>query len=107
MPFNEPTLHLDINHQFDLMDVCRRVIARHNIIIILVTHDLQIDARYCDRVIVMEHGRIVSMGETDEVVNERMIEDVFHMVARVNHDPEIDGLSVLLIRKTDDTHKDR
>lgn len=80
VPIDEPTLYLDINHRFDLMDVCRRVIARHNITIILVTHDLQIVARCCDHVLVMEHGRIVSMGRMDEVVNERMIKEVFHMV---------------------------
>lgn len=94
---DEPTLHLDINHQFDLMDLCRTIVAERGILIVIVTHDLQLAARYCDRIIVMRDGEIVSMGAAEEVITEEMIRDVFGMKARVEYDEEIDGMSVFLV----------
>ncbi len=94
---DEPTLHLDINHQFDLMDLCRTIVSERDILIIIVTHDLQLAARYCDRIIVMQNGRIVSMGTAEEVITAEMIREVFGMKARVGYDEEIGGMSVFLI----------
>ena len=94
---DEPTLHLDINHQFDLMDLCRGIASERGMLVAVVTHDLQLAARYCDRIIVMKDGRIESMGSPEDVVTPDMIRRVFGMRARVEHDDEIGGLSVTLI----------
>lgn len=98
---DEPTLHLDINHQFDLMDLCRRIVSERKILVVIVTHDLQLAARYCDRIVVMRNGEIVSMGTAREVITEDMIREVFHMNARVEYSEEIHGMSVFLINKAD------
>ena len=94
---DEPTLHLDINHQFDLMDLCRSIVSERGILIVIVTHDLQLAARYCDRIIVMREGEIISMGTAAEVITEDMIRDVFGMRARVEYDEDIQGISVFLV----------
>ncbi|MBR2254558.1 MAG: ABC transporter ATP-binding protein [Candidatus Methanomethylophilaceae archaeon] len=94
---DEPTLHLDINHQFELMDLCRRIVARGGILVAIVTHDLQLAARYCDRVIVMREGEIIANGPAKEVITEDMIAEVFGMRSRVAWDDEIGGMSVFLI----------
>ncbi|MCH3977694.1 MAG: ABC transporter ATP-binding protein [Candidatus Methanomethylophilus sp.] len=98
---DEPTLHLDINHQFDLMDMCRRIVRDRNILIVIVTHDLQLAARFCDRIIVMEHGKITASGTPKETITPEMIRRVFHMRARVEYNEEIKGMSVFLIGKAD------
>lgn len=98
---DEPTLHLDISHQFDLMELCRRIVRERDILIVIVTHDLQLAARYCDKVIVMKKGEIVSAGTAEQAITEDMIRDVFHMESRVRHDPDIDGIDVMLIRRTE------
>lgn len=98
---DEPTLHLDISHQFDLMELCRRIVRERDILIVIVTHDLQLAARYCDKVIVMKKGEIVSAGTAEQAITEDMIRDVFHMESRVRHDPGIDGIDVMLIRRTE------
>ena len=96
---DEPTLHLDINHQFDLMDLCRRIASDGHILVVIVTHDLQLAARYCDRVIVMKEGDIISDGPAKEVINEEMIANVFGMRSRVSWNDEINGMSVFLIER--------
>ena len=98
---DEPTLHLDISHQFDLMELCRRIVRERDILIVIVTHDLQLAARYCDKVIVMKKGEIVSAGTAEQAITEDMIRDVFHMESRVRHDPDLDGIDVMLIRRTE------
>ncbi len=100
---DEPTLHLDINHQFDLMDLCKKIVKEKNILVVVVTHDLQMAARYCDKVIIMEQGVIKSLGPATEVITKQMIKDVFHMNARISFDPEIEGISVLLLNKVKHT----
>ena len=96
---DEPTLHLDINHQFDLMDLCRRISAKGGILVVIVTHDLQLAARYCDRIIIMKEGNIIANGPANEVITESMIADVFSMRSRVSWDDKINGMSVFLIGK--------
>ncbi|MBR4504836.1 MAG: ABC transporter ATP-binding protein [Candidatus Methanomethylophilaceae archaeon] len=94
---DEPTLHLDINHQFDLMDLCREIASERGMLVVIVTHDLQLAARYCDRIIVMKGGVIESMGTAEEVITPEMIRKVFGMRARVGYDEEMGGISVTLI----------
>lgn len=96
---DEPTLHLDISHQFGLMDLCKRIVRQRGVLIVIVTHDLQIAARYCDRVVVMKSGEIVSKGLTRDVITERMVRDVFHMNSRVEYDKDLEGLAVTLISR--------
>lgn len=96
---DEPTLHLDINHQFDLMELCRKIAREKGILVMVVTHDLMLAARYCDRIIVMENGSIISSGNTKEVITPELIAEVFHMKARVEYDDEINGILVTLINK--------
>lgn len=96
---DEPTLHLDISHQFDLMELCKRIVRQRDILIVIVTHDLQLAARYCDKVIVMKKGEIVSAGTSEETITEEMIRDVFHMESKVVYEEAIDGVNVLLIER--------
>lgn len=96
---DEPTLHLDVNHQFGLMDLCRKISRERGILVVIVTHDLQLAARYCDRSIVIVSGRIVASGRTEEVITKDLIRDVFKMEARVEYDGEIHGLLVTLLRR--------
>ena len=97
---DEPTLHLDISHQFDLMDLCREIARKRDVLIVVVTHDLQLAARYCDKVVVMRRGEIVSLGPAREAITESMIRDVFHMDSRVSYDETIDGVNILLIGRS-------
>ena len=104
---DEPTLHLDINHQFDLMDLCRRIVEKNRILVVIVTHDLQLASRYCDRIIVMKDGNVISDGLPEDVITEEMIADIFGMKARICWDEEMQGLSVTLINRIRQDERDR
>lgn len=56
---DEPTTGLDVTTQKTVMDLVARIIAERGMSMILITHDLGLAARYCQRVIVMEQGKVV------------------------------------------------
>ena len=95
---DEPTLHLDINHQFDLMDLISDLAKNKSLLIVLVTHDLILAARYCDRVIAVEHGEIVAMGETGDTLTPDLMRQVFDIDAEISIDPRV-GLNVTILGK--------
>jgi iron complex transport system ATP-binding protein len=96
---DEPTLHLDVNHQFELMELIRRLAVERGMIVIIVTHDIMLAARFCDRVIMMERGRIVGSGKTKDVLTTENLAKVFGIDAHVHHDDRINGLNVFIIGK--------
>ncbi len=95
---DEPTLHLDINHQFDLMDLITRLSKERGLLIIIVTHDLIFAARYCDRIIAIENGLIASAGTAREVITPENMRRLFEIEAEVKDDPRV-GLSVTILSR--------
>lgn len=93
---DEPTLHLDVNHQFDLMNLITDL-KKSNIVIIIVTHDLMFAARYCDQIILMEKGSIVASGNTMDVLTRENIRQLFDIDAIVEYDDRVKGPNVVMI----------
>ena len=96
---DEPTLHLDINHQFDLMDLITKLSRDKSMLVVIVTHDLILAARYCDRVIAIEHGEIAAMGPTRDVLTTENMRRIFDIEAEVSEDPRV-GLNVTILGKS-------
>ncbi len=94
---DEPTLHLDVIHQIDLMELVSALSKTRDMIIVMVTHDMMLAARYCDEIILMEKGRIIEAGPTEQVMTEKNLDDVFHVNCRVERDEEIKGLNVTIV----------
>jgi len=61
---DEPTTGLDVTTQQTVMDLLARIQAERSMAMILITHDLGLAARWCDRITVMEAGRVVEEGST-------------------------------------------
>ncbi len=76
---DEPTNHLDIAHQLDLM----RVVSGLGTTVIAALHDLNIAAAFCDDVAVLDEGRLVAFGPPDTVLTPALVDEVFHVTARV------------------------
>ena len=94
---DEPTLHLDVNHQFDLMNLITVLKNEYNMIVIMVTHDLMFASRFCDEVLLMEHGEIVSVGKTIDVLTRENINSIFGIDAIVEYDERVGGYNVVMI----------
>jgi iron complex transport system ATP-binding protein len=77
---DEPTASLDPRHQIDVMKNLRAT-ADRGVLVIVVTHDLGLAARFADHVLVLREGQLVSQGAPAEALSEQVIADVFRISA--------------------------
>jgi iron complex transport system ATP-binding protein len=77
---DEPTSSLDPRHQIDVMNSLRTAAGKGTLVIV-VTHDLGLAARFADTVLVLSDGRLVSHGAPAEALSEQVMADVFRISA--------------------------
>jgi iron complex transport system ATP-binding protein len=77
---DEPTSSLDPRHQIDVMKTLRQA-ADKGALVIVVTHDLGLAARFADTLLVLSEGRLVSQGAAAEALSEQVMADVFRISA--------------------------
>ena len=83
---DEPTLHLDINMQFEVLDLVRRLSRERGLSVVIVSHDLPMVARYCDRMILIHDRKVFAMGEPEEILTPENMRTVFNIDARFELD---------------------
>ena len=85
---DEPTASLDPRYQIDVMKTLRMA-ADDGVLVIVVTHDLGLAARFADTVLVLSEGRLVAQGAPAEALSEQIMADVFRISAyRAEHQRE-------------------
>jgi iron complex transport system ATP-binding protein len=77
---DEPTASLDPRHQIDVMQNLRAT-ADKGVLVIVVTHDLGLAARFADHVLVLQEGCLVSQGAPADALSEQVMADVFRISA--------------------------
>ena len=87
MLLDEPTTYLDIAHQFEVLQLCRRLNRDGGRTLIMVLHDLNQAARYADHLLAMKDGAIVAAGSPAQVLHPATIEQVFGIRSMVMADP--------------------
>lgn len=87
MLLDEPTTFLDVAHQLEVLDLLLQLNREHGRTVVMVLHDLNLAARYADRLVVMHEGRIVAEGAPEDVVTPEIIETAFGLPNRVVADP--------------------
>ncbi|CAM4046318.1 ABC transporter ATP-binding protein [Kibdelosporangium persicum] len=84
---DEPTTYLDLKHQFEVLDVARKLAHEHDIACGVVLHDLTQAAAYGDDVVVVADQKIVAAGAAGEVLTAATIEQAFGLAVTVVRDP--------------------
>lgn len=74
---DEPTVHLDLRHQVEVMALLADLNARDGTAIIAVLHDLRLAARFFPRIVVLDRGRIAADGPPGEVLGPELVRAVF------------------------------
>jgi len=74
---DEPANHLDIQHQIELMYLLKSL----PITLIISLHDIQLAARFCDQLLVLDQGKVVQQGPAKEILTESLFEQVFKVKA--------------------------
>ena len=84
---DEPTVHLDINHQVEILELIKRLNRQENLTVLATMHDLNLAALYFDRLILLDRGQVVANGSPAEVLCEESIRQVFQADVQVQEHP--------------------
>jgi iron complex transport system ATP-binding protein len=96
---DEPTTYLDLAHQVDVLELVGRLHAERGRTVVVVLHDLNLAARYAQRLVAMKDGILVAAGTPEEVLTEQLLADVFELEARVVPDPVTGTPMVVPVRR--------
>lgn len=88
---DEPTAFLDLQHQIEICTVLHRLKHERQLTVVLVSHDLNLASQYCDRILLLDQGRIVSLGIPDEVIQPELLRTVYRCHVLVDRHP-VSGL---------------
>ena len=98
---DEPTANLDVLHQLKVLDLVRQLV-NDGLTAVAAIHDLNMAARYCDRLVLLSGGRVIAEGPPDEVLTPETIETAFGVKSSVYQDPATGSLAVSLIGPADE-----
>ena len=93
---DEPTLHLDISMQFDALDLVSRLSKEMGMTVVIVSHDLPMVARYCDRIVMLHDHKVHAIGRPEEVLTEENMRVVFNVDAELTFDEKSGKHTVML-----------
>ncbi|OGP53175.1 MAG: hypothetical protein A2Y65_06650 [Deltaproteobacteria bacterium RBG_13_52_11] len=92
---DEPTAHLDIGHQAQIMDLLRQLNREQSLTIVVVLHDLTLAGLYCERLILLHQGLLRKIGLPHSVLTKGVIEEVYQTTVRVMETPG-GGMPIIL-----------
>lgn len=84
---DEPTSHLDIHYQMEVLDLCARLHQDRQMTLVITLHDMNLASLYCHRLLLLQEGRLFAMGTPSEVMTLENIREVFRAEVIVGAHP--------------------
>ena len=84
---DEAFSHLDLNHQIEIMQLLAEINQQQQKQIILVSHNINLAAEYCDRVIMLKQGKLVADGKPEVVINQANIAELYGSKISIRPNP--------------------
>lgn len=98
---DEPTSNLDILHQLKILTLVRQLVD-DGLTAIAAIHDLNLAARFCDRLVLISGGRVVADGPAEDVLTPELIESAFGVESAIYREPVTGALAISLIAPAGD-----
>ncbi len=84
---DEPTTFLDLSHQLEVLELCADLNREQGKTIVMVLHDVNLAAEYCDHLFVIKNGQVYTQGSPEEVLTCGLIRAVYDLDAQVIRHP--------------------
>lgn len=84
---DEPTANLDIFYQLDFLNHIKSLIAE-GLAVVAVFHDISLAVQYADSILVLQKGKQIAFGPSDEVITPELLEAVFHVKSTIVRDQQ-------------------
>ena len=95
---DEPTNHLDIQYTLEVMQLMRKLNREQGITIFAVLHDINMAARFSDRILVLNEGKKVKDGSVDEIIREEVLKPVYRIDLVVRDNPLTNAAEIVPLR---------
>jgi iron complex transport system ATP-binding protein len=92
---DEPTVHLDLQYQINIMEIVRNLAHQDHLAVLIALHDLNLAARYADQVVLLDAGEVKAIGTPHQVLTSEIISKAYHIRVQVIHHPYADVPLVL------------
>jgi iron complex transport system ATP-binding protein len=92
---DEPTTALDVGYQFEVATLLKRLNAEHGTTMIVSTHDLNLAASLCERVVLLKSGSVIAQGTTAETLTAENIRLLYNVEADVQFHVRAGHLTVV------------
>ena len=80
---DEPTANLDIRHQMEVIRLLKKLSVSKRIVVIMISHDLNLAAQYSDNIIMMAEGTVYAVGRPEDVITCENIKHVYNVDAKL------------------------
>ncbi len=97
---DEPTNHLDIRYQLEMLMLVRAL----GITTLAALHDLNLAAQYCDRLFLLDRGKIVASGPPEQVLHPALIRQIYHVDAHIEHNTRTGQLQITYMPLANRSH---
>jgi iron complex transport system ATP-binding protein len=97
---DEPTAHLDIGYQTEILDLVKSLKKKNDLTVICVLHDLNLASQYCDRILLLDKGKITGLGPPRDILKHEIIKKIFNVTALVDDKQFPDRPLVIPLSKT-------
>jgi ABC-type cobalamin/Fe3+-siderophores transport system ATPase subunit len=94
---DEPTTFLDIAHEMSMFELFARL-ARDGMAVLLVSHQLNLVARFADTIVLLHRGRVAAAGTPADVMRASVLEEVYEWPLLITRDPAVGAPALLPLR---------
>ena len=95
---DEPTTFLDVAHEMAIFELLSSL-ARSGIAVLLVSHQLNLVARFADTIVLLDEGKVATSGAPAEVMNAALLESVYRWPVVITRDPAIGAPALVPLRR--------
>ena len=95
---DEPSTFLDVGHEMAMFELFARL-ARDGMAVLLVSHQLNLVARFADSIVLLDHGRVAASGSPSDVMRASVLERVYGWPLVIIRDPAVGAPALLPLRK--------
>lgn len=94
---DEPTAHLDVNFQQEVMELATDLAHEAGLTVIAVLHDLNLAGKYCDDLVILVDGQVAAAGPPNDVLTEENLLAVYGVRAIVGRRPDVDRPAIFVV----------
>jgi iron complex transport system ATP-binding protein len=80
---DEPTANLDVKHQMDVIRLLKQLSVKKGLLVVMISHDLNIAAKYSDNIIMMSKGQIYAVGKPIDVITAENVHEVYDVDSEI------------------------